>query len=267
MVAVDHGELAAVREGMGDADLLGVGHARIFLAGVHRAKHNVRAQVPGPLRLGDHDLGVEHVHLPGRLRELSVQAVGRTDHGDLRRRGLQDQDALGVGCAPVGPCVLQPGGVEGIQGADQPGGAAVDGVVARGGAGLVADLLDGRDDLWRNVERGVRGKRSGRAGDGCLQVADGEVTLLDVPALTLQQRPEVQALGAGGQGIRAGLLPELGVDQHVPRDHYRGAADGRAAGPLARRRRRGRARGTRLRRSRALHRGRSGGAPCVRRGA
>ena len=50
--------------------------------------------------------------------------------------------------------------------------------------------------------------------------------------LALQQRPEVQALGAGGQGVRAGLLPELGVDQHVPGDQDGRTADGGARGPL-----------------------------------
>ena len=112
--------------------------------------------------------------------------------------------------------MLQPGGVEGIQGADQPRGAAVNRVVARGGAGLVAHLLDGRDDLRRNVERGVRGEGPGRSGHRRFQVADREVALLDVLALALEHWPEVQPLRAGGQGVRAGLLPELVVDQHVP---------------------------------------------------
>ena len=97
------------------------------------------------------------------------------------------------------------------------------------------------------LKEGYEENGPGGSGHRRFQVADREVTLLDVLALALEQRPEVQALGAGGQGVRAGLLPELVVDQHVPGDHDRGAAHGRAVGPLPRRRRRGRRRGARRR--------------------
>ena len=227
---------------MGDVALLGVGLAGVLVPGVHDPQHDVRAQGPGLACLGNHGGGIEQVDLPGLLGAQPVEAVCGIDDGDPGRGGLQDQDALRLRLGPVRARVPESGGVEGVQGADESRGAAVNGVVAGRRAGLIAHAPDGGDDLRRNVEGGIPGERSVRARHRGFQMADRHVALLDVAPLALQQRPEVQPRRAGGAGVLAGLLPELGVDQHVPGDQDGGAPDGRTAGTLPGRRRRRRRR-------------------------
>lgn len=46
-------------------------------------------------------------------------------------------------------------------------------------------------------------------------MADGEVAFADVRPLALEQRGEVQARLSEGGGVGAGLVPQLGMHQHV----------------------------------------------------
>jgi hypothetical protein len=152
VVPIDQVELAAVHQGMRNLLLLCVRFTGVLLTGMHRAQDDVHPELPGLHGLGDHGRGVQHVHLPGVVRDQSVEPVSGLDDCHFRGGRLHDEDSLGLAFRPVGACVFQAGSIQGIKGAQQSVRATVDGVVAAGGACLVAHIPGRGDDLRRNVE-------------------------------------------------------------------------------------------------------------------
>jgi hypothetical protein len=67
-------------------------------------------------------------------------------------------------------------------------------------------------------------------------VADGQIAVGDVRPLALEQRGEVQPWLSEGRCVGPGLVPQLGMHQHVPGDQDGSAPDGSADRAFAMRR-------------------------------
>ena len=148
----------------------------------------------------------------------------------------------------------QTGRVQQVQGAVQPVGALVQGVVAGRGARVIPHLQQRRQHLRRHRELRIPGKRAlGRCERG-LQVADTQIRGRNVRRLPGQHRTKIQA--HTGRVISAGLVQQRRVQQHIPGHHDRHTphtrTNHRTRVPAASRRRRVRRRG-RHRRHRRRH--------------
>ena len=211
------------RAARGDRELRRGRIGPVLGAAVHARDDDVGSRAARRRRVGEHArdrrrTGVEDVDGPGLARRFldPVQAERPGEVGHPHAVDVHDVRGLALGLGAVGAGVADAVGVQRVQRADQAVEARVHGVVGRGGAGVVARVLERVDDLGLYVERRVAGEGAAGVGHGRLEVADGEIGGADRRRDRAEDAAEVVAgavrLARGGRAAdqRAAL-----VDQDV----------------------------------------------------
>ena len=160
--------------------------ALVFGAAVHADDDDLGSRAAGRGGVGEHALdrrhaGVEDVDGPGLARWFGdpVQAERPGDVRYAHTADGHDVRCLALRLGTIGSRMAQTVGVQRVQGADQPVVAGIQGVIGRGGAGVVAGVGERVDDLGLDVERGVAGEGAAGIGHRRLEMADGHIGRAD----------------------------------------------------------------------------------------
>ncbi len=234
VVADDQVDPGVPGDGAGQFPLRAAGVALVLAAPVDGEDHHLGAGRAGPLLGGGDGLDADEVGQPGLVPGdlVAVEAGGEGELGDLDALDVQDVRPVRLLLAAGGPGVPEALAVQGVEGALDPLGAVVEGVVGGRGAGVVADVLDRLGDLRRDEEVGVGLEGAAGLAEDRLQVADPEVGLADDGLDARHDAVEVVSRVSGRACVPGGLVGELGVDQDVS---GRGDREGPAAPAAGRR--------------------------------